>query len=141
MTPMLFEDLERDEGLRLTSYQDTVGRWTIGYGHAQGVCEGERWTQSEAQVTLNADVARAVAQLDKALPWWRALDDVRQDAVCEMGFNMGVATLCEFVHALKYLQSGDHANASAAFLMSKWAAQVGKRAERIAFMIRTGARP
>ena len=140
MTPLLFADLERDEGLRLEAYQDTVGRWTIGYGHAEGVTPGEVWSQNEAQVTLNADVGRAVAQLDHALAWWRTLDDVRQDALAEMCFNMGIGTLCEFDHALKYLQSGDWANASAAFLLSKWAAQVGQRAQRLAFMVRYGAR-
>ncbi len=141
MTPMLFDDLERDEGLRLRAYQDTVGRWTIGYGHAEGVVEGEIWSRNKAQATLNADVGRSVAQLDKALPWWRALDDVRQDALAEMCFNMGIGTLSDFVHALKYLRSGDWANASAAFLLSKWASQVGHRAQRLAFMVRNGARP
>lgn len=141
MTPMLFTDLERDEGLRLDAYKDTVGRWTIGYGHAEGVDPGARWSQGEAQTTLNADVDRCVAQLDRALPWWRGLDDVRQDAVAQMGFNMGVATLCEFVHALNYLRRGDYQNAAAGFLLSRWASQVGQRADRIAHLIRTGARP
>ena len=140
MTPLLFDDLERDEGLRLRAYQDTVGRWTIGYGHAAGVVAGEVWSRKEADMMLNADVERIVAQLDQALPWWRMLDDVRQDAIAEMGFNMGIGTLCNFAHALNYLQSGDWANASAALLLSKWAAQVGKRAQRLAFMVRNGAR-
>ena len=140
MTPMLFDDLERDEGLRLSAYRDTVGRWTIGYGHAEGVVAGEVWSLQEAQTTLNEDVGRSVAGLDHALAWWRTLDDVRQDALVEMGFNMGVATLLTFTHALKYLESGDWANASAAFLLSKWAGQVGRRAQRLAFMVRHGAR-
>ena len=33
-TENLIPDLERDEGLRLSAYVDTVGVVTIGYGHA-----------------------------------------------------------------------------------------------------------
>ena len=28
----IFDQLKRDEGLRLTPYQDSVGKLTIGYG-------------------------------------------------------------------------------------------------------------
>ena len=104
------------------------------------VALGAVWTQEQCDDALSADIQHAENELDANIPWWRSLDDVRQDAIVEMGFNMGVATLCEFVHALKYLQSGDFANASAAFLMSKWAGQVGERAQRLAHMIRYGAR-
>jgi GH24 family phage-related lysozyme (muramidase) len=29
----LREQLKREEGLRLKPYKDTLGHWTIGYGH------------------------------------------------------------------------------------------------------------
>ena len=139
MTPLLIDDLKRDEGLRLTAYEDTVGIWTVGYGHAH-VAPGTVWTEDQADGQLHIDIATAVASLDRALRWWRTLNDVRQDALCEMAFNMGTATLCEFHHALSALQIGDYDTASAQFLLSKWAAQVGMRATRLAAMIKTGAR-
>lgn len=33
--------IESFEGLRLTAYQDSVGVWTIGYGHTKGVKKGQ----------------------------------------------------------------------------------------------------
>ena len=37
------------EGCRLTAYQDSVGVWTIGYGHTKGVHNGMQITQAEAE--------------------------------------------------------------------------------------------
>ena len=141
MTPQLFDDLERDEGLRLTAYQDTVGRWTIGYGHAEGVQEGDVWSLNQAIDALHQDVARAVAQLDDTFPWWRSLDDVRQDVMVELIFNMGIGTLSTFVNTLRSIEAHNWPMASAGLLASKWAGQVGARATRLAAMMKTGARP
>lgn len=140
MTPQLFDDLRRDEGLSLKAYRDPVDRWTIGYGHAEGVTEGERWTEYEAEETLHADVQNAIKRLDLALPWWRTINDVRQDALVEMAFNLGIGGLMGFHHALDYMVKGEWQQASAQLLLSKWAAQVGERAHRLAHMIRTGSR-
>jgi lysozyme len=151
MTPQVFDDLMRDEGLRLTAYQDTRGNWTIGYGHTPAV-EGERWTVNEAIDTLHEDVAKAVRDLDAKLPWWRTLSDVRQDVMAELAFNMGVGVapcpehpegtgLQEFVNALHAMQTGNWSMASAGLLASRWASQVGARATRLAAMMKTGQRP
>ena len=40
--------IESFEGLRLNSYQDSVGVWTIGYGHTQGVKQRQTITQPQA---------------------------------------------------------------------------------------------
>ena len=140
MTPQLFDDLKRDEGLRLTAYKDTVGVWTIGYGHAH-VAPATVWTQAQADSQLHVDVARAVADLDSALGWWRDLDDVRQDVMAELAFNMGIGTLLEFRNTLGAVQRGDYAAAADGMAASLWARQVGARALRLAAMMRTGARP
>ena len=57
-----------------------------------------------------------------------------------MAVYMGTGALCEFHHALSAVQSGEFDTASAQFLLSKWAAQAGMRATRLAAMIKTGAR-
>jgi lysozyme len=36
------------EGCRLSAYQDSVGVWTIGYGHTKGVHFGQSISQTEA---------------------------------------------------------------------------------------------
>ena len=40
------------EGCKLTAYQDSVGVWTIGYGHTKGVYDGMTITQDEAEQML-----------------------------------------------------------------------------------------
>lgn len=49
--------IEDFEGCKLTAYQDTGGVWTIGFGHTEGVREGETITQTEADAFLEADLA------------------------------------------------------------------------------------
>ena len=139
-TPARIADLMADEGLRRAAYRDTVGVCTIGYGHTPA-SEGEVWTVAQAYDQLIEDVAAVTAGLDRDLAWWRTLDEVRQDALANMGFNLGVHGLLGFTHMLAPLQAGDFAVASAQMLLSKWASQVGDRAARLAAMIRTGLRP
>lgn len=40
--------LKKLEGLRLVAYRDVGGVWTIGYGHIQGVREGDSCTEAQA---------------------------------------------------------------------------------------------
>jgi lysozyme len=138
-TALLIDDVRRDEGLRLGAYRDSRGVWTIGYGHTPAV-EGAVWTVEAAAIQLEADVDTVLARLDRELSWWRALDDVRQDALANMAFNLGVGGLLAFHHMLDALHAGDWHTASAQMLLSDWAREVGDRAERLAFMIRTGTR-
>ena len=139
-TSFLIDDLKRDEGCRLTAYKDTVGVWTVGYGHAH-VAPGTVWTQAQADDTLAADIAIAVHDLDFRLPWWRKLDDVRQDVLAELAFNIGVEGLLGFHNTLALVEAGNYAAASGGLLASRWAKQVGARATRLAAMMKSGARP
>ncbi len=155
MTPRLLEDLKADEGLRLAAYPDPAtgaAPWTIGYGHTgPEVHPGLTWTEEQATSALHADVERAVAGLDADLPWWRTLDDVRQDVMAELCFNMGVGHpaqdgrpghgLRAFVQTLNAIRAGRYAAAAEGLLASHWARQVGARAQRLAALMRTGARP
>jgi lysozyme len=140
-TEFLIPDLEHDEGLRLTAYQDTKGIWTCGYGHAY-VAPGTVWTLAHAQAQLLDDIAHTEALLDLQLPWWRTLDDVRQDVLVEMGFNMGVTNLCGFHITLAAIQAHNWPAAKAGMLDSDWAKPppigVGERAERLAEQMLTG---
>jgi len=46
------ELLTHFEGLKLEAYQDSVGVWTIGYGHTKGVHKGMTITQEQAESML-----------------------------------------------------------------------------------------
>ena len=141
VTANLIPDLKRDEGLRLSAYPDPLSHgepYTVGYGHTGGVHPGTVWTQAQADAQLSADVAHTEASLDIHLPWWRTLDGVRQDVICEMAFNMGVASLCQFHNTLGAIQRQDWPAAKAGMLASLWATQVGNRAKRLAEQMLTG---
>ena len=53
------------EGLRLKSYQDSVGVWTIGYGATRGIGPGMSITNEQAERMLMNDIARFEPELDK----------------------------------------------------------------------------
>jgi lysozyme len=144
MTPHLVEDLKADEGLRLRAYPDPLTKaspWTIGYGHCGlDVHPGLEWTQDHAEQTLKADIAKACGELDRALPWWRSLNDARQDCLVQLAFNMGIGTLLEFKNTLAAIKRGSYATAAENLRVSKWASQVHGRAARIADQMQRGVR-
>lgn len=141
-SPNLLPDLKRDEGLRLAAYPDPLSHgppWTIGYGHTgPDVHEGLVWTEDQADAALQADVDKATNGLDEYLPWWRTLDDIRQDCLVNMAFNMGAVGLAGFHTFLGLVRSGDFAAAADDLQGTLWARQVGGRAERVVQEIRTG---
>ncbi|CBW74474.1 Lysozyme (EC 3.2.1.17) [Mycetohabitans rhizoxinica HKI 454] len=131
----LLSVLSRDEGRRLKPYLDTAGKTTIGVGRNLtdvGISEGE------CSLLLENDVMRSIMWLDRHLPWWRSLDAVRQRVIINMAFNMG-RKLLTFANTLAAMQRGDYEAAANGMLASKWATQVGARAQRLASMMRTGA--
>ena len=48
--------IKKFEGCELESYQDSVGVWTIGFGHTKGVKEGMVWSQSHAEDMLEVEL-------------------------------------------------------------------------------------
>lgn len=50
--------IKQFEGCHLTSYKCPAGVWTIGYGHTQGVTEGQSITQEQADLYLKTDLKK-----------------------------------------------------------------------------------
>lgn len=147
--PQVIASLKVHEGFRPRAYLDTVGKRTIGYGHnldakpLPWLRPGEAIPKRVGEAILEQDLDDAILSLDKFLPWWRELDDVREQVLAEMAFNMGVDAdpkngLDSFVHTLQAVREGRWDAARAGMLASKWAAQVGGRANELAEMMRTG---
>jgi lysozyme len=143
---LLEAELRRDEGVRYWPYKDTKGIQTTGVGRnlqAKPLPANWAYPLSDAQVTqlLEQDIADTLANLDRNLPWWRSLDEVRQRCVANMAYNLGIGKLLGFKNALGAMQRGSYAIAAAAMLNSAWAAQVGARAQRLAKAMETGTMP
>ena len=136
----LIEQLRLHEGERRKPYRDTVGKLTIGIGRN---LDDKGLRRDEIEYLLANDIADARADLDRYLPWWRGLDPVRQRVLIDMMFNMGAGSpgkggLLSFVNTLSNIRQGRYAEAADMMLASKWAQQVGRRAVRLATMMRTG---
>jgi lysozyme len=95
-------------------------------------------SDDEIDYLLMNDLKRVEIDLDKHLPWWSQLDTVRQRVLIDMCFNLGIKGLLGFKNTLAYVKAGQYKQAKTNMLKSKWASQVGKRAQRLAAMMETG---
>jgi lysozyme len=132
---VLRDQLTRHEGLRLKPYRCTAGKLTIGVGRN---IEDRGISPDEAAILLDNDISDSIRALSRALPWFDALDAVRQRALVDMSF-MGVGKLLEFRRMLAALGRQDYATAAKEALDSKWAQDVGPaRSRAVARMLETG---
>lgn len=106
--------IKRHEGCCLTSYQDSGGIWTIGYGHIVGVCDGQTISQQEADLRLLGDVASAETCINSLI---KSPTQNQFDALCSFVFNLGCMSLRNSTLLRKY-ESGDFAGAADEFM--KW---------------------
>ena len=138
----LKNDLQHDEGRRSHAYPDPLTKnapWTIGVGHTgNGIGPDTVWTDAQIDRAYDLDVAHAVRDLQVLLPVFNKLDDVRQNVLINMCFNMGINRLLQFHHMIDNLRIGAYQLAAEEMLSSRWAQQVGDRAQRLAKEMRTG---
>lgn len=141
---LLSAELERDEGKVPYAYPDSRGFWTIGIGRLIDKRKGGRLTEDEIQYLFANDVKEKTADLDRELPWWRSLSPVRQRVLLNMCFNLGIGSrnppsgLLAFKNTLQAVKEGRWGDAANGMLESKWADQVGERADRLAEMMKKG---
>lgn len=122
------------EGLRLRPYQCTAGKTTIGYGRN---LDDKGISQGEAELMLVADLTECETDLE-GFPWWERLSDNRKAALIDMRFNLGGAGLRQFKAMLVCIALGDYAGAAREMLDSRWARQVGNRADELSKLMREG---
>lgn len=133
--PALIAMVSQHEGLRLKPYRDSVGIWTIGYGrNLQDV--GIR--QDEARLMLENDLTVAMNDARFLFDDFAALTPNRQRVLVDMAFNLGRTRLAGFKAMWAALERGDYHAAAAEMKDSRWARQVGNRADRLARMMKEG---
>ncbi|OIV47456.1 lysozyme [Sodalis sp. TME1] len=103
------------EGLRLTAYQCSADRWTIGYGHTSGVKAEDVITLEQAGAFLRDDIDAVVERLNAltTVP----VNQNQFDALCSLVFNIGIEAFATST-LLKKLNEGDYPGAAAEF--PKW---------------------
>lgn len=133
---LLKADLSRDEGRIPHAYTDSEGFLTIGVGHLIDKRRGGRLSEEMIDALLLEDINGVFIDLDNYLPWWRGLSEARQRALANMAFNLGIHGLLKFKKMLAAMQAGDWQEAAKEALASKWASQVGARANRISELLK-----
>jgi lysozyme len=103
------------EGLRLTTYQDCAGIWTIGHGHTDpAVTPGKTITEPEAEALLHADLAAAVTCVNSAVNV--SIRQCQFDAVVDFCFNADRGSLLKST-LLRLVNLGDFAQAAEQFAL------------------------
>ena len=145
----LVEQLKRHEGWRASEYLDTEGVPTNGYGHnlranptGLGIRLPRTITRQMGEDLLIEDIEKTVDSLNKTWPHFAVMKHgARRDVLINMAFNLGVAKFMGFRGVLMAVESGDYEEAAEEMLDSKWARQVGKRADELARIMRRGFYP
>ena len=93
------------EGCKLTAYQDSVGVWTIGYGHTKGVLEGMTITQEGAEQLLQTELEEYEGYIEKYVTV--PLTQNQFDALVVWVYNLGPTNFRNST-LLKELNAGNY---------------------------------
>lgn len=102
--------IKKWEGVRLTAYQDSVGVWTIGYGHTKGVYAGMKITQAQADQFLKEDIKSHVYGSYNYVT--TQLNQNQFDALASFQFNLGAyilsgTTLLTYINSRQWQKAAD----------------------------------
>jgi len=131
----LEDQLIDHEGLELKPYRCTAEKLTIGVGRN---IEDRGITEDEARYLLKNDIKIVEDELLEKKPVVAGLDAVRQRVLVDMGFNLGIPTLLKFQNMWAAIEEEDFETAAEEAMDSRWAKQVGRRAERLCQAMATG---
>ncbi len=143
----LKEQLILHEGLKLNAYKCPGGKWTIGVGRN---LEANPLSKDEVLEVLKEsgitkDIAmrwlkKEIRQVKRKLAnyeWYTSQSEIRRRVLIDMAFNLGISGLLSFQNMIGALEVGNYEVAAEEMLDSRWAEQVGKRAERLSLMMET----
>lgn len=144
--PTMTEEMLRDEGCRLTVYDDATGQPitsgttvlghpTLGVGRS---IDAKGLTHLEAQILLAGDIAEYLWELAR-YPWFVAMDAGRKRAIVNMRHQLGLTGLLGFHDMIAEITAQNWPLAAAAGAKSKWAiSQTPARAARVLALLRDG---
>ena len=128
--------LSLDEGRRKQPYRCSAGKLTVGVGRN---LDDRGLREDEIDLLLANDIRDSIGECRRLVRSFDQISDVRQEVLVNMMFNLGYARMSGFKKFLEAVSRSDWTEASNQMLDSKWADQVGDRADRLAKAMRTGA--
>jgi lysozyme len=150
----LINSVTRNEGFRATPYKDTEQLWTFAKGRCleTNPLSPAEWKHlldhNMISLSISLDGANwlMLRQLDaieelyaRTFDFWPDLDEVRREALVEMGYQLG-PRLLGFKKMLTAIRARVWKEVEAEALDSRWARQVPERAKRTARQLSTGVR-
>jgi lysozyme len=106
------------EGLRLTAYQDSVGVWTIGYGHTgPEVKKGLTITQAQADAYLQQDLSKFANCVNTYIT--ARLNPNQVGALISWSYNVGCGSL-QTSTLRRRMNAGENPNTVASEELPKW---------------------
>ena len=133
--PRLLAQLDTDEGRRKKPYKDTEGILTIGVGRN---LQDRGLRDDEIDLMLRNDVNESIGECRRMFRNFDQIGEVRQEVLVNMMFNLGYGRFAGFRKMIAAVLVCDWAEASRQMLDSKWADQVGARADRLATAMKKG---
>jgi len=127
--------LIKHEGFKRHVYKCTAGKNTIGVGRN---LDDVGLSDEEIMCLLSNDIRRCKNDLNRNFEWFPELNEVRQMALIDMCFNLGISRLKRFKNMIAALSMGDYGKAADEAKDSAWYDQVGSRAVEVCAMIRHG---
>jgi|TARA_Y100001972_G_scaffold122275_1_gene167586 lysozyme len=134
----LRDTLKIDEGVKYEIYNDHLGYPTFGIGHLvvesdeeHGKPVGTPVSEDRVNSVFEKDVAIMIDEAKKIFPNLDELPEEAQQVIVNMTFNMGRPRLSQFKKFIAGVNAGDWNKAAVEMMDSRWAKQVGARAERL----------
>ena len=131
----LEEQLIRHEGYRQFPYKCSAGVLTVAIGRNlkdRGISE------DEAKYMLHNDITICKQELNLLYPIVNRLNEARHNVLINMCFNIGIVRLGKFKRMWAALEVGNYNEAARQMMDSRWATQVGKRADELAGIMEKG---
>lgn len=133
------EELKLDEGFRSKPYKDTLGYWTIGYGHHDGVtAKTASINEEDAESLLIERMEQAWDDARYVCPSFDQLDGPRKGVMLNLAYQLGRKGLSGFHGTLRAIDEQDWNTAATRLLNSLFARQTPNRAKRAAYRIKYG---
>ena len=134
----LREQLKIDEGVKYEVYLDHLGYKTFGIGHLvvagddeYGADVGHPVSEERVNAVFDEDVKKYIEESKKVFPNLEKLPDEAQQVIVNMCFNMGAPRLGQFKKFIAAINDSNWSTAAIEMMDSRWAKQVGARAERL----------
>ena len=135
----IYEQLKIDEGVVYEIYKDYLGYPTFGVGHLILKTdkefeqdEGTPITEERVRECFEHDLDTAVSECEALFKDnWNEYPGELKEILVNMMFNLGRTRLGKFKKFIGAINEGDWEKASVEMMDSRWAVQVGPRANRL----------